>query len=114
MEESLSFSLHPRLVKKEKTDGPGPGAYDPSHSAVFDKTPSWGLGGYQETHKKTRQEASPGPGAYYNMRTMSEGPKWSLRGRSRGRKIRDELPGPGQYKLTPMVGNLPYYLSPKT
>ena len=108
---SLSYTLKPRIVIKEKIDGPGPGAYEPSHTAVFDKNPSWGLGSARAA--KQPQDKVPGPGTYQHARALSDGPKWSIRGGTRGEKIRSEGPGPGQYKLVPMIGNLPYFLSSK-
>ena len=58
--------------------------------------------------KNKQKELGPGPGAYESPKSNG-GPRWQF---SKSQKLKERLsgvPGPGEYEIKPVIGNLPSY-----
>ena len=102
--EMPSFSFRPKASFFVKKEGPGPGTYDPSS---MDKTPNGRIGTSAResgSFLSTVQKQLPGPGAYAHKESGT-GPKWGFGESQRSKLVENGVPGPGQYKMLPMIGN---------
>lgn len=89
---SFTISRANRLTSRTP-EHPGPGAYNiksanVSKSAIF---------GSASRMAQLKQSTSPGPGVYEIKSVITEGPKFSLKGRAKSTE-RKLVPGPGQYE----------------
>ena len=98
-----SFSLSPKNFTEKKKEVPGPGAYDP---VSMERVPKWGMGTSTKEAGSflSNAQKSPGPGAYEH-RVKDTGPKWGFGASQRSKIAENGVPGPGQYKTLPMIGN---------
>jgi len=109
--EGPKFVMNPRredVTKSQNDRGmPGPGAYNPSLSAVKFHASSAGIGS-GERNDLYASRTNPGPGQY-NLRSGFKGPKWGFGHERRGQDVESGTPGPGYYKLPPKIGDVAPY-----
>lgn len=85
-----------------RKDIPGPGSYETvgPQPATAPSSPRWGFGNVearpsQGPSRAASNTVTPGPGYYVKGPTVGVGPKFTIRGRTEGR--RESTPGPGAY-----------------
>eukprot|EP01017_Pseudomicrothorax_dubius_P008295 TRINITY_DN12719_c0_g1_i2.p1 TRINITY_DN12719_c0_g1~~TRINITY_DN12719_c0_g1_i2.p1 ORF type:complete len:155 (+),score=11.22 TRINITY_DN12719_c0_g1_i2:92-556(+) len=95
-------------TRKENT--PGPGAYDPTHSTVWQSTPGYRLG-YSGRSQSERNRGIPGPGQY-DVRGDLDGSKYSFGLSLKKKGLKKSLfdPGPGSYDIPHSIGVVPKYV----
>jgi hypothetical protein len=92
------------------SNAPGPGAYQPNISSVVKKPPSIGLGHERRDNLISRSDnakvpGNKGPGAY-SLQNKANGPKFGFgTGKRVGGRL-NEVPGPGAYNISTIVGDL--------
>ena len=99
-----SYSMRPKVCLERKVINPGPGDYSPKGQ---DQAHTWHIGRSSRdagSFLDRQSKAGPGPGSYGEKKPGS-GPKWCF-GSSKREKTSDPVvPGPGHYKLLPVIGN---------
>jgi hypothetical protein len=109
--EGPKYVMNPRRddVTKSQNDRsmPGPGAYNPNLSSVKFHTSSAGIGSGERADLHGSR-TNPGPGQY-NMRGGFKGPKWGFGHERRGQDVSSGNPGPGYYKLPPVIADVAPY-----
>jgi len=98
--------------KKQQATQPGPGAYNPFGSTLYDRLNGPIIGTSERTDNPNGKTV-PGPGQY-DVRGDLGGERWRF-----GRAPRSDLakkgdePGPGHYDLPPKFADVPKYLIPR-
>jgi hypothetical protein len=114
--EGPKIGLSPRINPLKPTAiVPGPGAYEPKHNAVVDKTPSPGIGYGDRNSLQTKTTTNvPGPGAYVSTDMKASAPKFGFGTSQRVTQKANPNPGPGNYSLPPTLPELPSYEKSKS
>lgn len=109
--EGPKVSFHGVGSKTRIETGPGPGAYDPSHKFVLEKTPKVVV--CTEQRKELGKCGDvPGPGAYPVGSTLN-GPKFGFGAEKRSLyRLDQNTPGPGRYKIPATIGRAESYQLP--
>lgn len=107
----IGISSHPDKGKIRIAVQPGPGSYQPSFQSIISKSPAIGLGyGKRGGLESKATTTVPGPGAYAVSNNKQKGPKFGFGTSKRGpEKKPNQYPGPGNYKMQSLIGDLPSY-----
>ena len=101
--EGPKFSILGRYNKiKIINNNPGPGQYNDSYVITKIKNPSWkiGTGKRDDALKRIKREGIPGPGMYnYEDKTKLKAPTYGFGREKRENIIKNDVPGPGQYRI---------------
>jgi hypothetical protein len=90
---------------------PGPGQYNPNLSASKENLGGVRIGTANRSVLGAAGIDTPGPGNY-NVRNILGGPGYGFGSSGRGTLGKDEVPGPGHYKVPCKVADVPGYSMP--
>ena len=112
--EGPGFKMGVRVNTKKASEVPGPGQYEPSIDLLRKSMPKFGMGS-SPRYPSSKTDKLPGPGSYDSQAVRKLNPKaYKFGSEARERRVIDNGPGPGSYKIPTKIIEAPKYLLPKT
>ena len=109
--EAPKYGMRPRTATILRSGVPGPGQYNPQAQPIKMRPPSAVMGRESRDAEFSRGKGLPGPGAYMYSRGLTSRPAYSF-GTSKKHDMRNNIPGPGTYKVPCTFANPPSYQLP--